>query len=128
MIEKIKSITIIILFALLLVCSGLAGGLTVRGNRYKRDLAEARLELERVRADALAIAERQRTLDGNLERARDIVERQQASVSSGLGTISEIRSCIAEIRAYTKMLEDCLRDHNSGDSSNNSGAGGGSSE
>lgn len=128
MIEKIKSITIIILFGLLLVCSGLAGGLTVRGNRYKRDLAETRLELERIRTDASAIAERQRTLDGNLERARAIIERQQASVSSGLGTISEIRSCIAEIRAYTKMLEDCLRDNNSGDSSNNSGAGGGSSE
>lgn len=128
MIEKIKSIIIVILFALLLLCAGLAGGLTVRGNRYKRDLAETRLELERVRTNASAIAERQRTLDGNLERARTIVERQQASVSSGLGTISEIRSCIAEIRAYTKMLEDCLRDNNSGDGPNNSGAGGGSGE
>lgn len=125
MIEKIKSISIVTLSVLLLICAGIAGGLAVRGARYKRELGEARLELERVRIDALSLAERQRTLDGNLERAREIVERQQASVSGGLGTIQEIRACLAEIRAYTQMLEDCLRDNDSRNGADNSSSGGG---
>ena len=124
MIEKIKTIFIVALSILLLIFAGITGGLAVRKNQYKLELAEARIELERIRADALALTERQRILDGNLERARKIVERQQASVSSSLGTIQEIRSCIAEIRAYTQMLEDCLRNYDRDNSSDNSGAGG----
>lgn len=122
MIEKIKTIVIVALSVLLLICAGIAGGLAGSRARYKRELGEARLELERARIDALALAERQRTLDGNLERAREIVERQQASVSSGLGTIQEIRACIAEIRVYTQALEDCLRDYGCRNSADNSGS------
>ena len=121
MIEKIKTIVIVVLSLLLLICAGLAG-------KYKHELGEARLELERVRTDALALAERQRAIDGNLERAREIVERQQTSVSGGLGTIQEIRASLAEIRAYTQMLEDCLRDNGGSNSANNSSSSGNSSE
>ena len=123
--EKIKFYIIIVLSVLLLICAGIAGGLAVRGNRYKRELGEARLELERVRINALSLAERQRTIDGNLSRARAIVERQQASVSGALGTVSEIRGCIAEIRKYTKELENCLRGNDSSNGANNSNSDGG---
>jgi hypothetical protein len=118
--EKIKFIIAVCVAFFFFVFSGIQ---FYRGKHYQFELAEARLELERVRADALALAERQRAVDGNLERAREIVERQQASVSGGLGTISEIRACIAEIRAYTEMLEDCLRNYDRDNRSNHSGSG-----
>lgn len=94
---------------------------TSLAGRYKAELGEARLELERVRADALALEERQLALDGNLGRAREIVRRQSESVSGAIGTVADIRACLADIRAYTQELENCLRGDGGGGGAGDNG-------
>ena len=110
------------------VWTAVTAGLWIRGNQNKRQLETARLELEQVRRISSELAERQYAINGNLERARAIVERQSDSLSGAVETLADLRSCIARIRSYTQALEDCLRGEYRINGADNRSSGGDSCE
>lgn len=110
------------------VWAAVTAGLWLRGTKYKRQLETARLELEQVRRISSELAERQQSINRNLERARTIVERQSDSLSGAVETLADLRNCIARIRSYTEALEDCLRGGYRINGANNSSSGGDSCE